>query len=77
MSPYPDEYPDYEAHAVRAEQQAAAVTNTRMAERWYRIAATYRHLALYRLLQSRVSSCCLCRGDNRSGLADGRRMIRE
>ncbi len=55
MSPPPDEYPDYEAHAVKAEQQAANAADARMAERWHRIAATYRHLSLYRLLQSRVS----------------------
>jgi hypothetical protein len=56
MSPRsPDEHPDYEAHAVRAEQQAEAVTDVRMAERWRRIAATYRHLAMYRLPESQVS----------------------
>jgi hypothetical protein len=36
-----DAHLDYEALAVRAEQQAEAATDAQMAERWRRIAATY------------------------------------
>jgi hypothetical protein len=51
-------HPHFAAHAVRAEQLAAAVLDLRMAGRrrtYRRIAATNRHIAQYRLLQSRIS----------------------
>ena len=42
---------DFAGRAVEAEHKAAAATDVQKAERWHRIAASYRHVALCRLPQ--------------------------
>lgn len=55
----PDNHTDFAARAVEAEHKAAAATDVQKAERWQRIAARYRHVALVRLPQSQFAKECV------------------